>query len=340
MIAATADACPGLRRAIGGTLQGGRLTSERTIDDAVQAHVGARSEARAPADVPVWLRRAFVALCVEVYGLLVFGAAVRVNKAGLSCPDWPLCFGEVIPEMDLAIFLEWGHRALAGTVSIVFLGLCLAVFRRAELRARAGRWLLAAGGVLLLQVVLGGLTVLHLLADWSVTLHLLCGNLFLAMLVTATISLEKRALQAPAPRLGAAVVVLALALVVQLGMGGLVASNHAGLACTEWPTCAGGVWFPWNPGPVNLQLLHRLGGYTLLVVAWSVAVMARGESALRGPAWTFAGLVTMQAALGIGNVLWRLPQTLAIGHSAMAGLLTLTMTLLWARSRVPSAVPA
>ncbi len=316
------------------------MTSERTIDDAVQAHVDARSEPQAPDVVPVWLRRAFIGLCVEVYGLLVFGAAVRVNKAGLSCPDWPLCFGEVIPEMDLAIFLEWGHRALAGTVSLVFLALGFAVARRSGLRARAGRWLVAAGGVLLLQIVLGGLTVLHLLADWSVTLHLLCGNLFLAMLVTATISLGERASQATAPRVRSAVAVLALALVAQLGMGGLVASNHAGLACTEWPTCAGGVWFPWNPGPVNLQLMHRLGGYTLLVVAWSVAVMARAESAVRGPAWVLAGLVTMQAALGIGNVIWRLPQTLAIGHSAMAGLLTLTMTLLWARSRGASSEPA
>lgn len=316
------------------------MTSERTIDDAVQAHVDARSEPQAPDAAPVWLRRAFIGLCVEVYGLLVFGAAVRVNKAGLSCPDWPLCFGEVIPEMDLAIFLEWGHRALAGTVSIVFLALGIAVARRSELRARAGRWLVAAGGVLLVQIVLGGLTVLHLLADWSVTLHLLCGNLFLAMLVTATLSLGGRTPQATAPRVRSAVAVLALALVAQLGMGGLVASNHAGLACTEWPTCAGGVWFPWNPGPVNLQLLHRLGGYTLLVVAWIVAVMARGQAALRGPAWIFAGLVTMQATLGIGNVIWRLPQTLAIGHSAMAGLLTLTMTLLWARTRGPSAEPA
>jgi heme A synthase len=285
-------------------------------------------------DVPRWLLRAFVALCVEVYGLLVFGAAVRVHEAGLSCPDWPLCFGEVIPEMDLQIFLEWGHRALAGTVSVVFLGLGVATARHPALRARAGRWFLAAGGVLALQIVLGGLTVLHLLAGWSVTLHLLCGNLFLALLVAGTLALRAGAATeaARADRSARrAMVALAAAFVLQLALGGLVSSHHAGTVCTEWPACQGGVWFPSWEGPLRLHLLHRLGAYVLFAGAWAAAYAGARRPAMRAPAFAFAGLVTVQALLGIGNVLWALPQTLAIGHAAMAGLLTLTLTWLGAR---------
>ncbi len=283
------------------------------------------------ATAPRWVGRAFAALSVEVYGLLVFGAAVRVNKAGLSCPDWPLCFGEVIPTMDLQVFLEWGHRALAGTVSLFFLAFSAAVAWYPALRARAGRWVLAAGAVLFVQIILGGLTVLHLLADWSVTSHLLAGNLFLAMIVSITMALGgTRTGGVSGPVRNVAVGVVGV-LVVQLALGGLVASNHAGLVCTEWPTCVGGIWFPSFEGLLRLQILHRLVAYTLLVGAWALVAVSRGQSGTQRWALAFAVLVTLQAALGIGNVLFALPQTLAIAHSGMAGLLTLVSTrLLWA----------
>ena len=61
-------------------------------------------------------------LTAVTYVLLVFGSAVRVHGAGLACPDWPLCFGEVIPALDFQVFMEWGHRVLAGLVSLGFSG--------------------------------------------------------------------------------------------------------------------------------------------------------------------------------------------------------------------------
>ena len=47
--------------------------------------------------------------------LIVFGASVRVHGAGLACPDWPLCFGEVVPAIDFQVGLEFGHRVIAGS---------------------------------------------------------------------------------------------------------------------------------------------------------------------------------------------------------------------------------
>ena len=300
--------------------------------DAVAGQVSTldtRAPLAVPADVPRWLRAGFTALAVEVYGLLAFGAAVRVNRAGLSCPDWPLCFGDLVPAMDLAIFLEWGHRVLAGAVSVVFLGLAAALLAHRTARARAARWVVVAGSVLVVQIVLGGLTVLHLLADWTVTSHLLAGNAFLAAVLCVRAALEGPAApHAAHPPARHAVGAVGVVLLAQVALGGLVASNHAGLACVDWPACGGGAWFPAWDGIVGLQVIHRLGAYTVLAVAWTVAWSLRRDAALRGPAFLLAGLVLAQALLGIGNVLFRLPQVLAIGHSAMAGLLTATWTTL------------
>ena len=110
----------------------------------------------------------FVALAGVTYVLLVFGALVRANGAGLACPDWP-CFGEVILAFDVGVAFEWGYRALAGSVGFVFLGLGIATLRLPNL-GRAMRGGLAVAAMLLaVQVVLGGLTVLELLARWTVT---------------------------------------------------------------------------------------------------------------------------------------------------------------------------
>jgi cytochrome c oxidase assembly protein subunit 15 len=299
----------------------------------------------AGSDASPTLGRAFFGLAVVTYGLLVFGASVRVHGAGLSCPDWPLCFGEVIPTLNFEVFLEWGHRVLASVVSFGFLGLGIAVLARPATRARAGWFVGAAAVALAVQIVLGGLTVLHLLAYWSVTLHLLTGNLFCALLLLTGLRLADRQ-DAVAP-VGPAVRVVGALLggmvVVQMALGGLVSSSYAGLACTEWPTCNGGVWFPVFDGIVGLQIFHRLGAYTVLLLAAVFFVVARGVAALRAPAGLVLGLVLLQAGIGIVNVLLAMPVEIAIAHSGVADLIVLSTTwALWRVSRhaVRASAPA
>src|SRR5512139_2910413 len=128
------------------------------------------------------LARGFIALVGSTTGLIVLGALVRAHGAGLACPDWPLCFGELVPRFDFHVAFEWGHRALAGTLSLGCVALAAYVLRVHALRARFARGVALLFALLGVQIVLGGLTVLLGLAPWTVTAHLLTGNTFLVAL--------------------------------------------------------------------------------------------------------------------------------------------------------------
>ena len=81
------------------------------------------------------LARPFALLTGATFALVVLGALVRANNAGLACPDWPLCFGALVPAFDIQVLFEWSHRALAGGVSLGLLALTLVLWRRPALRA-------------------------------------------------------------------------------------------------------------------------------------------------------------------------------------------------------------
>ena len=275
------------------------------------------------------LAGAFLALLGLTSGLIVLGALVRAHDAGLACPDWPLCFGEWIPRMDLRVAFEWTHRAVAGTVAFGFAGLALMALRSAH-ASRELVVLLICGAVLLaVQIVLGALTVWLQLAQWTVTAHLITGNTFALTLLLIACSLGSW--DAPAARVQPAarrlVCAGAVLLFAQMVLGGLVASNYAGLACPDWPRCGGEVWFPTFRGRIGLHLFHRLNGYALLCVLAASAWMARREAPLHSLTATALALGALQVSVGIANVLLRIPIEVTGLHSALASALVLTTTL-------------
>ncbi|AFY59763.1 heme A synthase [Synechococcus sp. PCC 6312] len=136
-----------------------------------------------------WLYRLVVLMTVMTLFLMGVGSATRVMEAGLACPDWPLCYGELIPkqQMNLQVFLEWFHRLIATSMGVFAIGLTgLAWYWRAHVPKG---WAVLASFSLLLVIVqgiLGGLTVTELLRFEIVTAHLGTGLLFFCTLVVLT----------------------------------------------------------------------------------------------------------------------------------------------------------
>jgi len=285
------------------------------------------------------LSQAYAALVALTAGQIVLGALVRAHGAGLACPDWPLCFGTLVPRLDIRVAFEYGHRLLGGLVTLLFLALSSVSVASAQARGLTARWSAAGGFLLALQVVLGGLTVLQLLAAWTVTAHLVTGNLFAATLLVIQRRLSEAAEAArgaagspawgetPLRRgLRAALLAAGVLLAFQLVLGGLVSSRSAGLACVEWPACAAGVYFPSFEGAQGLHLLHRTNGYLLVATLVLCAFLARREPRLARLTLFAALLGLLQVVLGIANVLLRLPVEVTALHSAGAAGLFLLWT--------------
>lgn len=277
------------------------------------------------------LARGYLALTGLTFGLIVLGALVRAHEAGLACPDWPLCFGEFIPQIDLKVAFEYSHRLVALSTALIFSGLSIAALRRPD-TPRATRRLLAVAAALLgIQIVLGGLTVWHLLAAWTVTSHLITGNAFAATLLLTARSLRETAREpVPAIPRGARawISALALLLLLQLVLGGLVSSRFAGLACPEWPTCNGGLWFPSWRGTVGLHLLHRMNGYLLLGALAFAAFACRRCPSLRAGTSLACALGLLQVLVGIANVRNAIPPEITGLHTGLATALVLTVAML------------
>lgn len=293
-------------------------------------------DAAAHSDDASYARRlaaGFGALVVATFGLITLGALVRAHGAGLACPDWPLCFGEIVPELNLRVAFEWTHRVLAGSVGLAFVTLATLALRRPATHEVCARLLVVAAGLLAAQILLGALTVWQLLASWTVTSHLLTGNAFAATLLWIALSLGERARgdTTPGPVAHGArawVHTAAALLVLQMLLGGLVASRYAGLACPDFPSCRDGLWIPSTEGAVALQLLHRAGAVALLAGLAAAAFAARSAAPrLRRATTVGLCLGALQLCAGAANVMLGLPAEVTGLHSALAAALVLTLTV-------------
>lgn len=130
------------------------------------------------------LRALALLATTSTVALAVLGSYVSKTGAGLACPDWPLCHGRLVPVLDTPVLLEWTHRLLALGVVLLLLGLIGLAWRQ---QCPQRRIALAAAALLVIQALLGGLTVLLRLPPVVVALHQGFAMLFFGTLVAFTV---------------------------------------------------------------------------------------------------------------------------------------------------------
>lgn len=260
--------------------------------------------------------------------LIIAGALVTSNDAGLSIPDWPTSFHSFkVPSLTGGIRYEWSHRAIAG--SIICLTVSIAIWTWIADRRRWMKWLgVAALSTVLAQAVLGGLTVLLLQPPWVSSAHAAVGQTFFCIAICIAMFTGRKwveeeprvELDVRRPSLYTLAVLSVFMLYVQLILGAMF--RHHGMS--------------WWPHVLNAALVS-------VVLAWtSIRALSQYSKidAVKRPAITMLSLLIAQLCLGftafITRVAWghdavqpELPMVVStVAHVAVGALLLATAIVL------------
>jgi heme A synthase len=287
--------------------------------------------------------RAFLITVYWTLGLLFLGSIVHATESSLACPDWPTCFGTMLPDMVGGVFWEHLHRLVAGGLILFFSGALYLAWKEKPSQAWVVRAAAVGLGLLLVQAVLGGVTVLMLLPDAVSTSHLGLAFVFLGLaVVLATVTSPywdqgvgpSERVRKSLRRIGISAVILAFA---QSLVGAAVRHTDAGMACPDIPLCLG-QWIPPLSYPtVALHFGHRVLGLAVLAMALWVGHIAfwKSRSVEIARMGVAAALVAMgQVLLGFLSVYYRLAVEPVSVHTLLAAILLVLLvrltTLTWA----------
>ena len=260
-----------------------------------------------------------VSAAVLAFLLAVLGSWVRINGAGMTCPDWPLCKGSVVPLLEGGVVYEWSHRLVALIEGFVLIGAVVTGWRVRLRIAGLVPVLGALGVVFAAQVILGGVTVKLSNSPASVVFHWATAMILLAVLVTLAVLAIVQPQRAGRVVLNSMLCAIAASCALAaMCAGAYVSSSGAGLACGAVPGCGSSSF--WGIGALQYaQMAHRTLAAIFAFAAVIATLRARTSSA-RAFAAAVVGivLVCVQIALGIANVVYALPIDMREAHAANA----------------------
>jgi len=272
--------------------------------------------------------------------LIFVGGLVTSTGSALAVPDWPLAFGNLIPAWEGGIRFEFGHRLAAGTVVVLTLVL-MAWAWRTEPRLWVRKLVVLAFGLIVVQAVLGGITVLFELPLAIAVAHAATAQALLCLMVSiaiftnprwsATPHVDDPPSPIPLPKLAAAMTAV---IYLQILIGAVMRHMSAGLVIPDFPLSFGHLAPPYWDEYIAINFAHRCGAVVVAaMVLWTVARVLRTHrqvAALRRPALGLFLLLVIQICLGAITI-WSdravLPTTshVAVGAAVLATGLTLTL---------------
>ncbi len=288
------------------------------------------------------------------YFLVSLGGTVRIKNAGLSCPDWPLCYGKVFAFPDIGALLEEAHRYTASIVSVLIVVLTISALIWARKERQVLIPALIAPVLLVVQIVLGGLTVLWKLPPTIIAAHLGTALAIFATVITVAVMAGKSAPSKEDPdntgKFAPLAMTNALFVYGLMLSGSYVVGSGASLACPGWPLCGTPPTWAVEYHLADINVLHRyVATFVGLVLIWTLISAWRRRKVAPGQAWValVAGvLFVAQAIVGGLVVLLQRPDLIAILHLALATAVWGTLVLLAVlaarqlRAAAPPAPPA
>lgn len=324
-------------------------------------------------------RRALL-LCYMAIGLallvILMGAWTRIMDAGLGCPDWPGCFGQLIVPasqeqitlaqhrfggVEIDLFKGWvemTHRYMAASLGVLILLLAFIGWLRRKEPGYPVYLSFALLALVVLQGLFGMWTVTLKLLPQVVTVHLMGGLLTLTLLVLLASKLRQLGLSTRKRSAGWGLRLAVLILFLQILLGGWTSANYAGWACNHWISCMEGQTdeldfrsgFSLNfnteqnhqggtlpqPARAAIQMTHRVGAFVLVAVILLVSITSLQVKNSRKPAILLLILLMLQLAIGGANVMYGVPTILAWSHHL--GAVLLLLCLLWLKFSYESGV--
>ncbi len=294
-------------------------------------------------------------LLFSIFLQIILGAWVRLTGSGMSCPDWPLCYGMLFPTPDkirvldnieytyFQIFLEWIHRANAafiiGPICVMFS--FLLIFKK-EINNNYKKYAYFLILFLFIQGALGGVTVFKSNIPWSVAIHLLFAFLLyltvlLIILNTYDIKFEnkiyvKKYLKVNTLITGSLVLLTACA-------GAFTSKYGASLACSNWPKCEDSLLPNFKDMFQIIHFAHRVMALSLVIFLSILLLKLKFyiknmTNTIKTIVMLILFIILLQVAIGALLIYFSVPIWMGIFHQATGLILFTLITILYFHIRV------
>jgi heme A synthase len=293
-----------------------------------------------PEILPAWHRNLLVAAAIFVDMLIAMGGILCMTQFIRTCPDWPGCFGRLVPPAELGPILEYSHRLLAAISGILILSSAIAGLVR---KPRLG-WIVIpplVSVLLLLEVsYFGAQVVLHGLAPGWAAVDVGSALLVVALMVTSTVfALEIKKDPRGVKRFGfktnisklatSAVVVVYLVLL----SGVLISGKNSISGCLGWPVYSLHLFqIDLHPTLKTIRLVLSLIGIVLvlalLVEAWRQRLV---NPAIQRMAYWVGIIVFVEAVLQILILIFNFPISLLVGYTVTTAVFWATLVAMWGK---------